>query len=95
MNIDQDYKRRVRITGKPGEVTPYTIEVRDIDTDECIDNVFRAEIWLDANEINVARLHYYVENGQGNCLVDENDELIKGIATVPVHEIDVTAYERS
>lgn len=95
MNLDQNYNRRVRIIGKPGDVRPYNITVQDIETGEDINNVFRATIFLDAQELSVAQLSYWETNEAGNLLVGDDDKVIEHTITTQNPEVDITVLERS
>ena len=94
MDIDENYTgKRVRIIGTPGDTTGYNIEVRDAATNEPINNVFRADIVLDAKEQNAVKLSYYQTNEHGRMVTDEDGEPIKKTATFFNPEIDITAFE--
>lgn len=94
MLLNENYKRRVRIIGKPDNILGLGIEVRDVETDEMIENVYRAEILLEATEVNAVRLHYYEgDPTTGRLVTGEDGEPIKRTATTFNPEIDVTALE--
>ena len=82
--------RRVRIVGKIGNVVGCGIEVKDIDTDETIDGIFRAIIRLDATSVNTAALSYYDDPVRRQ---EQIDRAATHTITIANPEIDVTAHE--
>ena len=100
MIIDQQYnrqyKRRVRIEGKPDEMHGYKLTIHDIETGKQIMNVMGVAIYLSPGEMNVADLTYVRTNAKGRLEHDPDHSFEPIIETVRVDnpEIAISAYER-
>ncbi len=96
MIIDQSYKRRVRIEGKPDEMHGYKLTIQDIETGEQIMNVMGVAIYLSPGEMNVAELRYYRMNAKERIEHNFDDAFEPIVETVRVDnpEIAISAYER-
>ena len=92
MNIDPNYKRRIRIVGKLGETRGYALNVYDAETGEAITNVTRIELLLNVKERNEARVTYYELNGKGITIGEDGSPII-GTVVTPDPELDLTAWE--
>ncbi len=92
MNIDPNYKRRIRIVGKPGETRGYALNVYDAETGEAITNVTRIELLLNVKEQNEARVTYYEHNGKGITIGEDGNPITRTVVT-PDPELDLTAWE--
>lgn len=88
MNIDQTYKKRVRIQGKPGDTKGYQIHVYDLESGEELANVYRVHIMLDVDKESVAYVAFREPHP------NNPNEMAYGVATTPNPQIDdVTAIE--
>ncbi len=87
------YQRRVRITGKPGDVRPFTLAVRDADTGEEIPNVFKATIYLDALKLNRVEMDSWETDEQGRMITNDAHQIITRKSINELAEVDVTAHE--
>lgn len=67
--------------------------IYDADTGETIDNVFRAEIILDANQLNKVTLSYYPSDQNGIVTNKVTNQVEAETITVDNPEVDVTATE--
>lgn len=90
VKIDKNFKRRIRIVGKPGEVRGLGVEVQDADTGEVIDDIFRAIVRLDASSINTVVLSYYDSPVRKS---ETSDRPVVNTITATNPEMDVTACE--
>lgn len=91
--MSQTFKRRIRIEGKPGSTAPVHIIVRDADTGEIIDGIRSITVFLNASEVNQAKVEYYGPDEQGKILVQDG-RTVESRVVVSNPEIDVTAYEQ-
>jgi hypothetical protein len=92
MNIDENYKRRIRIIGKPGETRGYAMSVYDANTGEGITNVTSIMVGLSASGENKAEVTYNEHDVQGKMVMRDND-VVEATLAVENPEIDVTAQE--
>jgi hypothetical protein len=86
--------RRVRIESKQDEVIGWKVCIYDAETGEQINNIYRAEITLDARELNVVKLFYYKQTEDGAKYIDEttHDVAVASLTRQFPH-VDVSAYE--
>jgi hypothetical protein len=68
----ENYRRRIRVIGKPGDVYGYTIKVSDDETDEQIRNVKAITIRIEANAITTAEVTYHDEKNQEQMVTLEH-----------------------
>ena len=96
MIIDQQYKRRIRIEGKPDEMHGYKLTIHDIETGKQIMNVMGVAIYLSPGEINVADLTYVRTNAKGRLEHDPDYAFESIVETVRIDnpEIVISVYER-
>lgn len=88
-----NYKRRIRIIGKPNELEGYKVDVQDAETGESIPNVARAVIVLRSTEINVAILTMFREDPNTHRIRLVDDDVKEDLIRADLPEIDVTALE--
>jgi hypothetical protein len=89
---EQLARRRVRIRSTRDLAIGGFVEVRDADTDELIDGVLCAVIYLNPTKINEVELtHYMVDRAVGQIITDENGEIVTKKVHVEAPEIDIIA----
>jgi hypothetical protein len=94
MRINEQFRRRVRIIGKPDDLNGWHIEIRDVETGEMIELCFKAVITLIAGELNMVELTYYDTDEETGRLRECDGELVEKQVKLHFPEIDVTALER-
>ncbi len=94
--IDKDYKRLLRIYGRPGIFTGHTIEVYDDESNEPINNVLSMTIRLDARNATECEVTYAEMDRDGKILVSPDsgfEPIINTIALPNIHIAGITAWE--
>ena len=93
MHLHEQFKRRVRIVGKPDDTEGWSIHIIDVETGEEIRQVKKAVITLLAGELNMVELTYY-EADETDRIIVLDEKLSEKHITLHFPEIDVTAFER-
>ena len=93
MNINEQYKRRIRIEGGLDDTDGYKLKVSDVETDEAILNVARIALVLDAKKINRANVVYYEMDEHDKLVVKDGEPVIK-VVILANPDVSVTAFER-
>jgi hypothetical protein len=94
MRLNEQFRRRVRIIGKPDDLNGWYIEIRDIETGEMIEHCFKAVITLIAGELNMVEITYHELDEETGYLLKRDGELVEKQVKLHFPEIDVTALER-
>ena len=92
MDIEKNYKRRVRIIGKPTDLAGYEVEIQDAETGESISNVAQAVIVLRPTMMNVAILTIFQEDPNTHKLIETN-RIRPSLVRANLPEIDITSHE--
>lgn len=92
MDMNELYKRRIRIEGGIDDLHGRRLLVRDLETGKEIPNVTRAVVYLDAQQMNTAILTYYEMDEHNKPVLKDGDLVEKEIELNDV-EIAVTAFE--
>jgi hypothetical protein len=93
VRMHEEFRRRVRIIGKPDNVTGWAVTIIDTETDETIEAVNKAVITLIAGEVNMVELTYYETDEANHIVVQDGEPIIKRIK-LQHPEIDLYALER-
>jgi hypothetical protein len=93
MNMNETYKRRIRVEGGLDDTHGYLLKVYDMETGAEIVNVARIALVLDAKKINRANVVYY-EMDENNKLVLKDGEPVIKVAILDNPDVSVTAFER-
>src|SRR6266446_8415201 len=93
MNINELYKRRIRIEGGLDDTHGYKLAVKDLETGEDILNVARIALVLDAKKINRANVVYYEMDENNKIVLKDGDPVIK-VVILDNPDVSVSAFER-
>lgn len=92
--MNQRWKRRIRIEGKPDEMLGFMIQVFDAESGEMVTNITKLVVTLSVEGENTAEVTYYEKKADGvGFVLDTHHDPVQQTITVPDPEISVTAYE--